>query len=376
MLQPLVSSGEVPGIAYAVVRDGRVVAQNWLGFADREAGERLAPHHLFRTFSNTKLVTSCAVLQLVERGLLGLDDPIGAYLPELARLRALRPGSTSLDDTEPARPVRVRHLLTHTAGFTYAFLGQPPLAGAYAAARISDPSINLAGMVQALSQLPLQFQPGTAWNYSVATDVLGRLIEVLSGLRLDGYLRQQVLQPLGMHDTFFHVPPASPCRLTALYEADGAAGAPSLRRADHIPYEGAYRCAAPRLNAGGGLVSSLGDFAKLLGALQVGGAPLLQRRSLSMVMDNQLPPGLWIGFPGAAVMTGRGHSFAGSVTVQPQGWDGAGAAGDLQWGGLAGTRWLISPARSLALVLMTQRYRVDDEALWRALREAVQESFK
>lgn len=376
LLRPLVASGELPGVAYAILRGGHVIARNWLGWADREAREPLGPRHLYRIFSGTKLVTSCAVLQLVERHRLGLDDPIGEYLPQLANLRALRPASLSLDETETAQPVRIRHLLTHTAGFSYAFLKQQPLAAAYAAARISDPAVDLAGMVDALSRLPLAFQPGTAWNYSVATDVLGRLLEVVSGQSLDACLHRQVLEPLGLRETFFQVPPSHAGRLAALYESDPDSAPKALRRADHIPYPGAYRRPARRLNAGGGLVSSLQDIAKLLGALQCGGGPLLRSGSMPLVMQNQLAPGQWIGFPDTPVMPGRGHSFAASVTVRSRAWDGASAPGDLQWGGLAGTRWLISPSRSLAIVLMTQRYRVDDVRLWNALREAVHESFE
>jgi CubicO group peptidase (beta-lactamase class C family) len=175
---------QLAGVAYAVFRRQEVLARKALGFADREAGVRMREDHLFRAFSNTKLVTSCAALQLLEQGRFGLDDPVGRYIPALRELRVLRPGATRVDDSEPARePVRIRHLQTHTAGFTYGFT-QPgaPIAVAYREARVLDPALDLAQMMEALGRLPLLFEPGSACIFSVATDVVGRLLEVVSGL--------------------------------------------------------------------------------------------------------------------------------------------------------------------------------------------------
>ena len=277
-LQQWIDRDQLAGVSYAVLRGGALAGQRCLGWADKEAREPLRDDHLFRIFSNTKLVTGCAALQLLEQGRFRLDDPIGEYIPALANLRVLRPGATALGDTEPARePVRIRDLLTHTAGFTYAFL-QPDaaIARAYVAAGLVDPALDLARMMDALGKLPLLFQPGSAWNYSVATDVVGRLIEVVGGQPLDACFQQQVFDPLGMHDTFFFVPPEQAHRLAALYVGDlQDPGKPGLRRADQLPYPGAFLQRVPRLTAGGGLVSSLGDHATLVRVLVQGGAPLL-----------------------------------------------------------------------------------------------------
>jgi CubicO group peptidase (beta-lactamase class C family) len=358
---------ELAGVSYAVLREGELLARNCLGWADREAQVPLREDHLFRAFSNTKLVTSCAALRLVEQGRIGLDDPVGEYIPAMRGLRALRPGATSLDDTEPLRePVRLRHLLTHTAGFTYAFL-QPnaPIAKAYMAAGMADPALTLAQTTEALARLPLLFQPGADWNYSVATDVMGRVIEVVTGEALDVHFRRHVFEPLGLHDTFFFVPPEKHARLARMYIGDLREPLKrGLRRADHLPYAGAYLQPVPHLNAGGGLVTSLGDYARLLAALTQGGAPLLQPRSLPRVFENQLPPGLWIGFPGEPRTEGRGHSYAGSVTVERSDTDPSSAPGDLQWGGLAGTKWWIWPERKVCVALMTQRYMGSDLPFW------------
>lgn len=370
--------GEVlVGASYAVLRDGDVVAHNWLGHADREAGIPLRDDHIFRVFSNTKLVTSIAALQLHEQGRFGFDDPVGEYIPELSNLRVLRPGATSLEDTVAARePVRVRHLLTHTAGLTYGFLDPAALiAKGYAAAGIADPAVTLAEQMIRLSHLPLLFQPGTHWNYSVGTDVVGRLIEVLSGTTLDVYFRRHVFEPAGMPDTGFVVPAQDAGRVAALYIGDLLDPTkPGLARADHLPYPGAYLQAQPRLNPGGGLISTLGDFARLLQVLLKGGAPLLTPASMSCLQQNQLPAEMWIQFPGFPPVAGRGHSFAASVTVEPFKGDPGSRPGDVQWGGLAGTHWFFSPQDRVGAVLMTQRYMGFGLPFWPKFQAAVRAS--
>jgi CubicO group peptidase (beta-lactamase class C family) len=220
-------------------------------------------------------------------------------------------------------------------------------------------------MCEALASLPLLFQPGTAWNYSVATDVLGHVVEVIQGAPLDACFQRQVFGPLGMHDTFFFVPPDKQERLARMYIGNRKDPLqPGLNRADRLPYEGAYLRPVPRLGGGGGLVSTLGDYVKLVRALSLGGAPLLAPDTMRLVTENQLPAGMWIGFPNAPVQTGRGHSFAASVRVQPSADDPSSLPGEVQWGGLAGTKWFFSPGEQLAAVLMTQRYLGSELPYW------------
>jgi CubicO group peptidase (beta-lactamase class C family) len=373
-LQAAIDGEQLAGVSYAVFRRHEVLARKCLGWADREARLPLREDHLFRAFSNTKLVTSCAALQLLEQGRFGLDDPVGQYIPVLKSLRVLRPGATSVDDALPARePVRIRHLLTHTAGFTYGFT-QPeaPISAAYREARVMDHALDLAQMMESLARVPLLFEPGSAWNYSVATDVVGRLVEVVSGQKLDDYFRQHIFAPLGMHDTFFSVPPDKQERLAALYVGSLKEPLrPGLRRADNLPYEGAYRQSMPLLSGGGGLVTSLGDYAAFVRALLQGGAPLLRPETMALATRNQLPANLWIQFAGEAVQVGRGHSLAAAVVVE----ETPGVAlveGQVYWGGMAGTKWFFSPREDLAAVLMTQRFMGSDLPYWpdflRALR--------
>ncbi|MDB5898112.1 MAG: penicillin-binding protein [Ramlibacter sp.] len=374
-LQAAIDGEQLAGVSYAVFRRQQVLARKCLGHADREARVPVREDHLFRAFSNTKLVTSCAALQLLEQGLFSLDDPVGQYIPALGNLRVLRPGATSVEDTVPARePVRIRHLLTHTAGFTYGFT-QPdaPISAAYRAARVLDPTLDLAQMMEALALVPLLFEPGSAWNYSVATDVVGRLVEVVTGQKLDEYFRRHIFAPLGMHDTFFSVPPDKGERLAALYIGSLKEPLrPGLRRADNLPYEGAYRKSMPFLGGGGGLVTSLDDYSALVRALLQGGAPLLQPETQALVTRNQLPDNMWIQFPGQPPQVGRGHSLAAAVAVEDTP-DAGLVEGQVYWGGLAGTKWFFSPREDLAAVLMTQRYMGSDLPYWPAFLRALRQ---
>lgn len=374
-LQAAIDGEQLAGVSYAIFRRDEMLARQCIGWADLEARTPLREDHLFRAFSNTKLVTSCAALQLLEQDRIRLDDPVGQYIPALGEMRVLRPGATRIDDTEPARePVRVRHLLTHTAGFTYGFT-QPdaPIAKAYREARIPDAQRDLVQMTQALGGLPLLFQPGSAWNYSVATDVVGHLVEVVSGQKLDDYFRQHIFAPLGMQDTFFSVPPQKQDRLATMYVGSAEAPLrPGLRRAENLPYPDANLKEVPFLGGGGGLVTSLDDYTALVRALLRGGAPLLRPETMELVTRNQLPAGVWIQFPGQPLQVGRGHSFAAAVVVD----ETPGipfAKGQVYWGGLAGTKWFMSPGEDLAAVLMTQRFMGSDLPYWpdflRALRQ-------
>lgn len=358
-MQRQVDDGLLAGLSSAVLVGRELVDEHCCGFADREQRVPLRRDHLFRAFSNTKLVTSCAVLLLWEQGRFGLDDPIDDYLPALARRQVLRPDATRLDDTEPARsPITIRQLLTHSAGLGYGLLDPGSLLfGAYAERQVLRPSLTLAEMIDALAPLPLAYHPGTSWQYSVATDVLSRLVEVLSGQRFGDFLQQQVLGPLGMVDTGFVVPAAQQHRLTAIYAgADPARPTvPGLTRSDAFPFPGAYRTPAPRQSGGAGLVTTLPDMLALLRSLLPGGPQLLRPATLALLMRNQLPPGQHIGFPGLGTVPGRGHGLGGAVTVTPWAGDPSDAVDDFQWGGIAGTHWWISPRRNLAGVVMTQR---------------------
>lgn len=361
-LQSHVDRDLFTGLSWAVLRGRDLVEQQAIGLADREAGTPLTAASLFRVFSNTKLVTSCAVLLLMEEGRLGLDDPIEHHMPQLGRRRVLRPGARHLDDVEPARqPITVRHLLTHSAGLHYGYFEPGSLLdAAYVQAGVNQPQRSLAEMVETLATLPLAYHPGQGWAYSVATDVAARLVEVCSGERLGDFLQRRIFGPLQMADTGFVIAPGQTGRLVGYYRgADAVDGLkPGLTRVEPYPYAGAYVQPMPRQSGGGGLVSSLGDMVKLVRSLVPGGpgdATLLRPRTLALLPHNQLPAGQWLRFAASGPLPGLAHGLVGAVRVQPGQGDGEAAVGELRWGGVAGTQWFISPRHGLAGLLMAQR---------------------
>ncbi len=359
-LRRYVDADLLAGVSSAVLVGRELVDVHCTGHADREKGIPLREDTLFRIFSNTKLLTSCAVLQLYEEGKVGLDDPVERFLPQLGNRRVLRPGATSIGDTEPARgPITIRQLLSHSSGLSYGLLDPgTTIFKAYTERKVLDAAKPLSGMIDTLADLPLVFHPGTGWEYSVATDVLGRVIEVVSGLRFDACLQQKILDPLGMSDTFFVVPEEKRARFAAHYLGADLLDPmkPGLQRADDLPMLRDYLKPVAWLSGGGGLVSSLHDMVALVRSLLPGGPTLLKPATIAMMMTNQLPKGVGIRFPNLGEIPGKGHGLAGAVTLAPSQIEPAAAAGEFQWGGIAGTHWWISPRQNLAGLLMTQRH--------------------
>ena len=356
-MQKYVDADLLPGVSWAVLAGRDVVETGCVGWADKEAKTALRADHLFRIFSNTKLVTSCAMLLLLEEGRFQLDDPAEKYLPQLANRRVLRPGATDADDTEPAKtPITIRHLMTHTSGLAYGVLDPGTLMfRLYNEKRALNPATPLSDMMDTLAGLPLAYHPGESWEYSIATDVLGRLVEVLSGKRFDEFLRERIFAPLGMTDTGFVAKDAG--RLATYY-----AGAdimdpmkPGLTRLDNHPYPGAFVTPVPRLSGGGGLVSSLADQVALVKSLMPGGAMLLKPETLALMRTNQLAAGKWIRFARMGEIAGKGFGLGSAATLTPSAIEPANSAGEFEWGGIAGTHWWIAPGGKFAGINMTQR---------------------
>jgi CubicO group peptidase (beta-lactamase class C family) len=359
-MQRYVDQEIIPGVSWAVLRGRDVVDQQCVGFADREAKTALRSDHIFRVFSSTKIVVTCAIMLLVEEGLIGLDDPVEKFLPQLANRKVLKAGATSLADVEPARsPITIRTLLTHTSGLSYGIFDPGTLLfKGYNDARILDPLTPLTDMIDGLADLPLSYHPGTSWEYSVATDVLGRVVEIVSGKALDALLKFRIFDPLGMVDTGFYVPEADLGRLVALYRGADVMDPmkPGLTRADELPYPQAYRRPFPQLSGGGGLVSTLPDSLALVRSLLPGPDSLLKPASIRAMMTNQLPAGQTIRFATLGPIPGKGFGLGGAVTFAPTPFDPPNSTGEFQWGGLAGTHWWICPEANTAGVLMAQRH--------------------
>jgi CubicO group peptidase (beta-lactamase class C family) len=361
-LRPYVDEGKLPGWSLLVSRRGRVAHLESYGHRDVEAGLPVELDTLFRIYSMTKPITSVAAMMLYEEGAFELTDPLHRYLPAFADMRVFTGGSELRPQTAPAtEPIRIWHLLTHTAGLTYGFHHAHSVDGIYRLAGYewgAPGDVDLAGAVDAYAQMPLLFEPGAEWNYSVATDVLGRLVEVLSGQSLDEFFAERILGPLDMRDTGFRVPEADRDRLAALYTPS-----PRTRRATRNDAMGAGILDPNWLSGGGGLVSTLRDYHRftqmLLGRGRFGDVRLLSDRTLRYMASNHLPGGADLtafGRPLFAETTydGVGFGLGFSVTLDPVANKTLGSAGEFAWGGAASTAFWVDPAEELTVVFLTQ----------------------
>ncbi|WP_086848558.1 serine hydrolase domain-containing protein [Amycolatopsis kentuckyensis] len=373
-----VEDGRLPGWLAVVSRHGRIVHLGRGGARDVEASSPVEADTLWRIFSMSKPITSVAAMMLAEEGLLELDDPISRWLPEFASPRVYVKGSALAPLTEPATsPIRVWHLLTHTAGLTYGFHHGHPVDAIYRAAGFewgTPPGLDLAACSSRWAALPLVFQPGTEWNYSVATDVLGRLVEVVSGLPLDEFFETRIFAPLGMTDTGFVA--SSPSRLAAMYVRDPASG-----RAVRNDAFGRIGTARPDcLSGGGGLVSSAPDYWRFTEMLLRGGAldgvRLLSPRTVALMASNHLPGRVDLeafGRPLFAEMPFDGHGFGlgFSVLEDPVKARTLSSPGEFAWGGAASTAFWVDPDEDLTVGFYTQLLPSSTYRLRSQLRQLV-----
>ena len=362
-----VDDGLLPGWLITVSRRGRLAHVSCCGSRDIEAGLPVEPDTLWRIYSMTKPVTSVAAMMLYEEGAFELTDPVSAFIPSFAGARVYAGGPDLRPVTVPATgPVRIWHLLTHTAGLTYGFLRVHPVDAMYRAAGFewaSPPGVDLAQACDIWAGLPLLFEPGSEWNYSVATDVLGRVIEVVSGQDLGEFLAARILRPLGMADTVFSVGDGDAKRLAALYTpgADGAAA-----RLDALGSAARERPAM--LSGGGGLVSTAADYHRFTQMLlhrpespagELDGTRLLSPRTVSYLARNHLPGGLDLATFGRPLyadypFNGVGFGLGLAVVTDPAAVRVACSAGELSWGGAASTVFWIDQQEELTASFFTQ----------------------
>ena len=359
LLQGFVNDGRLPGVLALVARDGKVVYRQALGYTDAAAKTPLRPDAIVRIASQTKAITSVGLMELYDQGRFQLDDSVGKYLPAFRGVRVLanfNPQDSSYT-TVPARSaITIRQLLTHTSGLGYAVIGTPEARAIYAKAHISSgvgsPRGVLAANIDALGRQPLMNQPGERFTYGLSVDVLGRLIEVLSGQPLDQYLRTHVLDPLGMRDTYFYLPADRQRRLMPLYTEDAAhrtvpmpaAGLHGLRP-DFPNQAGTY------FSGGGGLSSTLDDYAVFLQMLlnggTYGGHRLLKPSTVDLMTQNQigdLNQGLNKFGLGFSIITPAGAAQTGQ------------SVGSYEWGGAFGTDYWVDPTEHLVVLLYTQKF--------------------
>lgn len=357
--QSWVDQGKLPGVTTLVSRRGRLVWQHSCGLADIAAGRAMAADTIVRIYSMTKPLTSVALMMLYEQGLFQLDDPVSRYLPAFATMRVATGGNRAKLDTVPAeRPITIRDLLTHTSGLTYGFMQATLVDELYRKEGIDfqTADCSLAELVDRAAALPLLSQPGAEWNYSIATDVLGRLVEVLAQEAFEAFLEQRVLAPLGMVDTAFHVPADKQHRFAVNYYrgADGA-----LAVLADPPSRFIQR--PPIASGGGGLVGTAGDYMRfcqfLLNKGELDGVRLLGRKTVELMTMNHLRGDLAaMGQPrfSESSYEGIGFGLGFSVMLDPARAQVVGTPGEFAWGGAASTAFWVDPAEELCVVLLTQ----------------------
>ena len=364
-LQSYVDEGVIPFANSLVLKGTDVVDLKFYGNVDMEGGNPLTEDAIFRMHSSTKMVCSVAAMMLWEEGKFALDDKLEKFIPDFADMQVLRAGAAEIDDTEAAHDsIRINQILSHTAGLSYGFIepestidkaynqvGANPMAPA--------DGMTLESLCGALGQLPLAYQPGSFWRYSLATDVTARLIEVISGQRFDEFLKERIFAPLNMVDTDFYVPAEKQDRLTTLYlPAD--------------PLDQMSPCAAPMdapgntttgalpsfLSGGGGLMSTLTDYLAftrmIINEGEYAGNTLIKPETLALMRTNQCADGVGVSFP---MWSMPNTTFGLGFALKEKAGDGEPetAVGESHWGGMAGTHFWWAPKANLTGICMTQR---------------------
>jgi CubicO group peptidase (beta-lactamase class C family) len=358
--QRLVDDGRLPGMTTMVLRRGKLVHFNTCGLADVKREKRMAPDTIFRFYSMTKPLTSTAIMMLYEEGRFQLDDPITRYLPCFKDMRVFAGGMRGKLETVPAeRDITFRDLLTHTSGLTYGFMEATPVDAVYRDRGVDFQTSDktLAEVVEAAADVPLIAQPGAEWNYSIATDVLGHLVAVISGMPFDQFLRERVTGPLGMADTDFHVPADKVARFAANYTcaADGR-----LMLIDD-PEKSIFGTQRKISSGGGGLLSTAPDYMRfcrmMLNKGELDGVRLLGRKTVELMTSNHLRGDMAeMGQPRFSESSyyGIGFGLGFSIMLDPAKAQILGSPGEYAWGGAASTAFWIDPAEDMAVIMLTQ----------------------
>jgi CubicO group peptidase (beta-lactamase class C family) len=354
LMQSYVKEGKLAGIVMLIAREGKVAHAGVYGKMDLETGQAMRRDALFRIYSMTKPITGVALMTLYDEGRFQLDDPVSKYLPGFDKVKVFAgKDGDAIKLADLKRPVTIRDLMCHTAGLAYGLMPASPVDAMYTEAKLLDRSQNLDSMMERLLKLPLAAQPGEKWMYSIAVDVQGKLIEVLSGKPLDDFLAERVFRPLGMHDSAFFVPAEKLDRLTVNYgKKDGRLSPIDSGSASQFATKPAL------LSGGGGLISTADDYWRvaqmMLNRGQLDGARILRPETVDLMTRNHLAETLVpiaLG-PASRPNTGFGLDFAVRVKVDEG--EAAGSLGEYGWGGAASTQFFIAPKANLICVGMTQ----------------------
>lgn len=354
VMQAYVDQKKLPGVITLVSRRGKVVHFERFGLMDVESNKPMQADTIFRIYSMTKPITSVAMMMLYEEGRFQLDDPISKFIPAFADVKVFgktNDGKIKLSDLE--REITIHDLMTHTSGLTYAYLEASPVAAMYQEVGLLNKDRTLQEMVQELVKLPLVNQPGTVWEYSVSTDVLGHLVELIANMPFDAFLEQRVFAPLHMVDTGFYVPREKIDRFAALY---GPADNGRLELTDP-PATGEYSKPPSLFSGGGGLVSTTADYVQfaqmVLNGGELDGTRLLGRKTIEFMTTNHIPDQL-LPFLNARVDHGFGYGLGFGVIMNIAKSHVLGSSNSCGWAGAASTHFWIDPKEELLGVIMTQ----------------------
>ena len=360
LMQNHVDAGHIVGGLSLVFRRGELVHQQTYGVRDLEAGDPMPKDGLFRIYSMSKVITSVAVMILYEEGHFQLDTPVSEFLPEFADVCVYQPGECA----PLVRPITIEHLLTHTSGLAYGLEpDQSPVDSLYYARKLLWGHEDLKEFVAALTQIPLQFQPGEQFLYSVSIDVLGRLVEVVSGMPFDEFLDERLFGPLGMKDTGFDVPPGQDDRIVTLYQTtqDGLSteafiGGSKVTPAVDVTF----------FPGGHGMISTADDYLTFARMLLEGGAVdgtrILSPKTIELMMMNHLD---------VPFAPGRGFGLGGMVVMSPAEAAIVGSAGEYSWSGAANTYFFVDPSEQLIAFVWTQLFPYGFEDMHDEFRIAV-----
>ena len=375
-------TGRMPGALTLVYRRGEVAHFSAIGMADVERKKPVKEDTIFRIYSMTKPVTSIAFMMMVEQGLVALDDPVHKYIPAWKDLGVFAGGFMQTFRTKRCeRPMLIIDLLRHTSGLTYGFQESTNVDAAYRKLKIGEieKSGTLDSTVEQLAKLPLEFSPGTAWNYSVSTDILGYLVEKISGQKFEDYLRARIFKPLGMVDTDFHVHPGKEARLAACYVP--AKGGMDLQ---DDPAKSPYLQPPGFVSGGGGLVSTASDYLKfcrmLINGGSLDGVQIVSPKTIELMTMNHLPdgkdlPALSRSLFSEVAYNGVGFGLGFSVTMDPAKTLIPGSVGEYSWGGAASTSFWVDPKEDLITIFMTQLIPSSTYPIRRELRTLVYSAF-
>jgi CubicO group peptidase (beta-lactamase class C family) len=381
--QRYLDTGRIPCALTLVERRGQIAHFSALGHMDVERKRAVQEDTIFRIYSMTKPLTSIALMMLVEEGRVALDDPVHRLIPQWRDLGVYEGGFIGTFRTRrTSAPMRVVDLLRHTSGLTYGFQQRTNVDAAYRKLGIGEIGgpLSLEGTVEALAKLPLEFSPGTVWNYSISTDVVGYLVGKLAGEPFEDFLRRRILAPLRMDDTDFMVPAAKASRLAACY----AATPDGRMTLQDDPQRSPYLAPPPFVSGGGGLVSTASDYLRFCRMLRNGGSldgvRIISPKTLELMTANHLPggkelPEMSVSLFSEATYTGVGFGLGFAVTMSPGRALMPGTVGDFSWGGMASTYFWIDPREELIVVFMTQLTPSAAYPIRRELRTLVYSAF-